>query len=276
MTSIIIPAHNEAATIGNNLTYLLEASKNLAVQIIIVCNGCHDKTAEIVNSFQNEFLCLETQVASKTFALNLGDQQATSYPRIYLDADVLLPQSSIEAIVKKLEEGYLAVAPEVKMDFTGCSWAVKAFYEIWLALPYCQAGMIGAGVYALSEQGRQRFDVFPNIIADDGYIRCLFSESERTAVKGVYSIVKAPKNLWCLIKIKTRSRLGRYELERKYPLLINNELKNYRSALKQYFFNVKKWPELSIYLIVNLISRLRAIYQTRTRYTQWERDESNR
>lgn len=276
MTSIIIPAHNEAKTIRFGIASLIETSAKLDLQIVVVCNGCTDNTAEIVKSMSSQLNCIETDIASKTHALNLGEQQATSYPRIYLDADVLLPQESIEAIVKKLEEGYLAVAPQVKMDFTGCSWAVRAFYEIWLALPYCQAGMIGAGVYALSEQGRQRFDVFPNIIADDGYIRCLFNESERTGIKDIYSIVKAPKNLWCLIKIKTRSRLGRYELEKKYPLLISNEIKNYRSALKQYFCDVKKWPELGIYVIVNLISRLRASYQIKTRYVQWERDDSNR
>ena len=275
MTSIIIPAHNEATTIGNNLTYLLEVSKNLAVQIIVVCNGCHDKTAEIVRSFE-EVLCIETDVASKTFALNLGDQQATSYPRIYLDADVLLPQTSIEAMVKKLEEGYLAVAPEVSMDYQGCSWAVRAYYEIWLDLPYVKAGMIGAGVYALSEQGRMRFERFPDLIADDGYIRCLFKEDERTIINDVYSIVKAPKDLWSLIKIKTRSRLGRFQLKQMYPHLISNEVKNYSKALEKYILDFFQWPKLIIYLLVNLVSRFRANHQFKSHSLIWERDESNR
>ncbi len=79
--------------------------------------------------------------------------------------------------------------------------------------------MIGVGIYALSEEGRRRFDKFPSIIADDGYVRRLFKPHERICVEECRSIVTAPSSLWGLIKIKTRSRLGRYELSEKFPEL---------------------------------------------------------
>ena len=64
------------------------------------------------------------------------------------------------------------------IDLRGSSLAVRAYYRIWLRLPYVREGMIGVGVYALSEEGRRRFGEFPEVIADDGYVRMLFS-SER-------------------------------------------------------------------------------------------------
>ena len=53
--------------------------------------------------------------------------------------------------------------------------------------------MIGVGVYALSEEGRRRFDEFPEVIADDGYVRMLFSGTERIRVDDAPSVrVYAP------------------------------------------------------------------------------------
>lgn len=46
------------------------------------------------------------------------------------------------------------------VNLDGASWAVRAYYDIWLSLPYCRSGMIRAGVYALSAAGRARFGDF--------------------------------------------------------------------------------------------------------------------
>lgn len=276
MISIIVPAHNEANSISDCLSSLLSASRSLDLQIIVVCNGCTDATPEIVKLLSPFILCVETNIPSKSHALNLGDERALYFPRIYLDADVILSIDAIQGIQNKLQQGYLAVAPEVKMDFSGCSWIVRAYYDIWLRLSYCQSGMIGSGVYALSKIGRQRFDCFPDIIADDGYVRCLFTEQERSVVKGVYSVVKAPKNFWNLIKIKTRSRLGRYELEQIFPDLLRNEHKDYFKAFKDYLYKPYFWPKLAVYFLVNVISRIRATKQLKRQFKQWERDDSNR
>lgn len=278
MPSIIIPAHNEESCIAKCLKSLLEYnSKFNSLQIIIVCNNCTDGTASIVKSFTPEVACIETDIASKVNAINEGEKIATSYPRIYLDADIILNINSIEAIINLFSnKNCLAGSVEAKMDLSNSSWFVKAFYDIWLALPYCKAGMIGSGVYALSEKGRSRFGEFPNIIADDGYVRCLFKDDERMVTKGYFALVNAPRDLLSLIKIKTRSRLGRYQLKDKFPNLLANETKDYQGTFKELIFNFQLWPKLTVYLGVNMISRLRAKYQYLTKQTTWERDESSR
>jgi len=82
--------------------------------------------------------------------------------------------------------------------------------------------------------------------------------------------------LLSLIKIKTRSRLGRYQLKDKFSELLSNEAKDFQGAFKSLCFDVTLWPKLLVYVGVNLISRIRARYQYITKQTKWERDESSR
>lgn len=275
--SIILPAHDEAAVIADSLASLMPQT-NAGDEIIVVCNGCTDDTAAIARRLEPRVIVLETPVASKTAALNLGDRHASAFPRIYMDADVRLGEGALDRIAQALEPGRrLAVSPAPVMDFSGANWAVRAYYDIWLALPYCKSGMLGAGVYALSEQGRQRFGQFPDLIADDGYVRALFKEHERGTAEGAHSIVRAPASLYWLVKIKRRSRLGQMELAARFPELISNEVKDYRGALRDVLRNPLKWPKLAVYLYVNLMSRMAARRRMAgPMHNRWEKDLSTR
>lgn len=278
MTSIIIPAHNEEKVIGKCLLALLPAVDQGEIQVIVVCNGCSDGTADIVRSFGRSIVCIETSIASKTNALNLGDETASGFPRIYLDADVVLSLETVRQVASVLSSGrYLAVAPKMEMDYGHSSWAVRSFYDVWQRLPYVKEGMIGTGVFALSAEGRSMFKKFPNVIADDGYIRALFKTSERTSVESCSALVRAPATIGSLIKIKTRSRLGRYELKKKMSHLLANEAKDYSGALMYIIRDIKLWPKIPIYLYVNIITRIRAkMYLQKNGTAGWERDESSR
>lgn len=277
MAAIIIPAYNESAVIERTILSLLD-QVSPDDEIIVSCNGCLDETAAIARRFEPRVKVLETAVSSKTVALNLADQQASCYPRIYMDADVRLSDGTLEKIKQALSgDRWLALSPSVMMDFSVASWAVRAYYDIWLSLPYCQSGMIGAGIYALNEAGRKRFGKFPDIIADDGYVRAVFRENERGRVEEAFSVVKAPASLYWLVKIKTRSRLGGMELARKYPELIANEEKKYLGSLCGVLRNPSRWPKFVVYVYVNVVSRILA----RRRFAalesyQWEKDVSSR
>ena len=278
MVSIVIPAHNEEATIGRCLDRLLCVGADASMQIIVSCNGCKDRTADVARKFGDRVTVVETDVASKVHAMNLGDDVAQGFPRFYMDADVVLAPHDIREVERTLESGsVLAAAPQMEMDFSNASWAVRAFYRVWMALPYTRSGMMGVGVYALSEEGRRRFGRFPDIIADDGYIRVLFKPQERAAVKAARSIVKAPATLAGLIKIKTRSRLGGFQLAKLYPELLENDDKSYSNAFWGILKSPSLWLCVPVYLFVNLTAKRRAVTQLQQldQYV-WERDESSR
>jgi len=278
VVSVIIPAHNEANVIANTLQALMAAVQDGIIELVVVCNGCSDNTVEVVRSFGTDVKCIETSVASKTNALNLGDEAASKFPRVYLDADIVLSIKSVMALAEELLNGdCLAASSVMQMDFRGSSWPVKSFYYIWQQLPYVKEGMIGTGLYALSEEGRERFDKFPDIIADDGFIRAMFKKDERVSVQQSHSNVRSPAKLSDLIKIKTRSRLGRYELAEKFPELMNREEKRYGSAFLVLLRKPSNWVKLPIYIYVNMVSRIRAKYQRKLHgFSCWERDSSSR
>src|ERR1700739_295220 len=87
MISIVIPARNESAVIARTLRAITTDALPDELDVIVVCNGCTDDTATIARGFGTAARVIETAVGNKTHALNLGDQSARSFPRIYVDAD---------------------------------------------------------------------------------------------------------------------------------------------------------------------------------------------
>lgn len=277
MSAIIVPAHNESGVIAAAIESLLRQVDDND-EVIVVCNGCKDETETIARHFEPRIAVISTPIPSKINALNLGDRCARTYPRIYMDADVRLADDALGLIKRTFADGrYLALSPEPSMDFGGSSWAVKAYYDIWLSMPFCKSGMIGAGIYALSEEGRKRFDHFPDVIADDGFVRALFKEHERGKVAGAKSIVRAPATLYWLMKIKSRSRMGQMQLANTYPELIRNEHKNYSGGLLGVLVTPANWPKAIIYLYVTVMSRVLARRQlANIAAYRWETDTSSR
>ena len=68
MISIIIPAHNESDVIRRCLESALAGVKSGELEVIVVCNGCLDNTAELARTFGECVTVIETDVASKSNA----------------------------------------------------------------------------------------------------------------------------------------------------------------------------------------------------------------
>ena len=119
MISIIIPAHNEGSVIARTLGSVMQGAGENELDIIVVCNGCRDDTAKVAKEFSPPVRVIETDIASKIAALNLGDQAARSFPRIYLDADVTITIDTIRAISKSLQNGALLAAPTPAFALNG-------------------------------------------------------------------------------------------------------------------------------------------------------------
>jgi glycosyltransferase involved in cell wall biosynthesis len=276
--SVVIPAHNEEAVIDRCLRSLTDGVKEGELEIAVACNGCTDRTAERARRFGGPVKVVETDVASKHGGLNLGDRAVTSFPRFYVDADVVLPLDSLRRVAEALETGpWVIAAPRIRVDLSDRPWSVRAFYEIWFRVPYFQHGMVGSGVYALSKKGRERFDEFPSIIADDGFARLACAPEERITVDSAHFIIRPPKTLKGIIEIKTRSRLGTYELKRKFPHLWRGEKRDFGSTARELLRRPSAWPAIPIYVFAVSMARWKAYRRLRAGdLTTWERDASSR
>jgi hypothetical protein len=92
-------------------------------------------------------------------------------------------------------------------------------------------------------------------------------------------VVLAPLTIPDLIKIKTRSRLGWYELRARFPELLAQEVgkRRYAGAWIGALANPSLWLAAIPYLYVNLLARRRASRQSRSLASyRWERDEGSR
>lgn len=278
MISIIVPAYNEEAVIERCLTSLTRDAQPGELEVIVACNGCHDRTAELARAFGEPVRVVETPQASKIAALNLGDQTATGFPRMFIDADVEVGLAEVRQVAALLDSGAaLAAAPAMRVDLTGASWAVRAWYGTWLRQPYHGRGMIGGGFYAMGEAGRARFDTFPNIIADDEFARSLFTADERATPENCFFTIRTPRTLGDVIKVKTRSRLGLYQLRKVMPELADNSRAKAPSGRRTWLARPWLWPAACVYVFVNVWTRIRAKRQLRSIDSyRWERDESSR
>jgi glycosyltransferase involved in cell wall biosynthesis len=278
MISVIIPAHNEAKVIERCLRAILESAKPGEVEVVVVPNGCNDGTAAAARRMGGPVRVLETEIASKSHALNLGDGAATGFPRFYLDADVVLGTEALRKVAGALRSGsLLAAAPRMRVNLKGTPWLVRAYYEVWTRLPYVSKGMIGSGVYALSEEGRKRFGSFPDIISDDGYVHLHFKPHERGTVKDCDFELTPPGNFRSLVGIKTRSQYGKYQLHRAYPELVGNDPRDYKESLRTFLRMPKLWPCIPVYCLVLFLARARSLFRYLAgRRRVWDRDESSR
>ena len=276
--SVVIPAHNEAAVIERCLEALTQGAAPGELEVLVVCNGCKDDTAERAARFSPVVQVLESPVASKNAALNMGDEHATSFPRFFLDADIVLPLADLRTVADVLRGGEIhGAAPRMEVDLSDRGWAIRAFYDVWMQTPYVTDNMLGCGVYAISENGRARFDQFPDIIADDCFIRLLFESGERKSVDEACFIMTPPETLWQLIHINVRRQVGMDEMAELYPSSTEGERGTQRKFLMGLLSQPRRWPAIALYVFAKFATL--AVYrwkQTQGRHKEWNRDDSSR
>lgn len=217
LVSVVIPAHDEEAVIGRCLSGLLRDAAPGELEVVVVCNGCTDATAAVARGFGG-VLVEDLPTAGKAAALDHGDAVARTLPRVFLDADVELTTDAVRRTAAVLaRDGVLAAAPEIRFDLRGASWGVRGFYRIYARGAWATNGLLGSGLYGLSADGRARFDRFPPIIADDFFIRTLFTDAEREVVAGAHFTIRPPRTLRALVRTRTRIFAGNREFRARYP-----------------------------------------------------------
>jgi glycosyltransferase involved in cell wall biosynthesis len=272
--AVIVPAYNEAAVIKRTLSPLRQAAVDGYIELIVVCNGCTDDTADVARSVPGVRV-VELEQGSKPAALNAGDAAATFWPRLYLDADIQISAAAVLAVLDRLAQGdVLAARPESRYDFDGASALVRCYYRARERVPQHKLAMWGAGAYGVSAKGHQRFGVFPMVTGDDFFVDTQFDADEKVVVATEPSVVKTPADATSLLAILRRSHRGTAELSadgHRPAARMGNKGLDTAVTVVRTIRGPQSAVDGAVYIAMALAKRLTA------RQTQaWERDESSR
>ncbi len=229
--SIILPASNEAGLIGACLQSVLNSVTQtpMPVEVIVIANACNDATARVARGFQTPFcvrgwslVVVETATPGKLNALNHGDRLATGGMRAYLDADVILSPDLLAQLYQALDRPEAVYASgRVRLSRAESAFS-RAYGRIYQQVPFMRTGVPGCGLFAVNVHGRKRWQVFPDIIADDTFVRLHFTPDERVLLDAPYDwpLVEGMRNL---VKVRRRQDLGVIEIKRLFPELLAND-----------------------------------------------------
>ena len=277
MTTVIVPAHNEAGSIGATLD-ALRPQLDDDDELLVVCNGCTDGTADIARARAPEARVVEIATPSKAAALDAGDEQASSFPRLYLDADIELAPGSLDALASALEDGGLWLAsPRARHVLAESTAPVRSYYRIWSRLPSVRDDTVGKGCYAVNAQGRACFDRFADVLGDDHFVRDAVPPARRRVVADAVSTIQAPRTLPAVLRRKVRTLEGNAALDRTGEQAVRRA----RSRQRQWLGVVAECPplalDLPVFLGVSLSARALVMWRRRRgrEGVEWSRDDTH-
>jgi len=284
LVSVVVPAHDEARVLERCLRPLAGLASSGEAEIVVVANGCSDDTAQVARSFPG-VRAIELAAASKSAALNAGDDVAETLPRIYLDADIVITAEAVRALTGALAGPRpLVAAPRVVFRTAGRPWPVRAFYQAYTRMPYVTEGLVGLGVYAVNAAGRARFDRFPTLMGDDLFVQRHFQPDERVVLPDHAFVVETPRTLRSLVQVRTRTATGNRQLAAAVHDVALADggtgpdafARSTGASLRGLGATLLREPALlpaaAVYCGVTAASR----WSARHRSVRWERDETTR
>jgi len=272
--TVLIPAHNEEAVITRTLLALLRKHRGSTdFNIIVVCNGCSDRTADLVRERFPVVTVIELEEGSKIAALNAGLGAAPFGPVLLLDADIELDTAGAHALLAAARHtGIEAAIGRMQIDTTGASWLVRSFYRVWLEHPYLRNGKFAAAI-ALSVAGRARVGTLPRVTADDTYLRRLIPAERVALVESVRFVVRVPRKITTLVRVRSRSHRGTRQLAAHTLQGPGAQGAEARGLIRNVCLHPSLWLAAPVYAGVTVAAR---ILSRLSSGALWERDQTSR
>ncbi len=225
MISVIIPANNEEGYIGECLDLLLASDPPAKgpMQAIVVANGCSDDTvgeasaripAFAAKSWQLDVLDLKE--GGKVGALNASEEAILHPIRVYIDADIHVTPPLMAQLAEALdrpEPAYAGGRPGIRR---AQSFVSERYARFWEKLPFMATGVPGCGVFGVNPAGRARWGDFPQVIADDTFVRYNFAPHEMHGVPATYSW-PITEGFASLVRVRRRQDEGLEEIRTRFP-----------------------------------------------------------
>lgn len=123
--SVVIPAHNAAATIGEQLSALAGQRWDGGWEIVVIENGSTDRTAEEVEAKRallgDRLRLVQSERAGASFARNLGVSEARADHIAFVDADDVVGDGWLAAMAAVLRRHGFATGP-LELDRLNPRW----------------------------------------------------------------------------------------------------------------------------------------------------------
>jgi len=121
--SFVVPAHNEETLLGRTVASIRAAAEATGreYEIIVVDDDSTDRTAEIAR----EQGCRVVQVRLRQIGAvrNAGAAQAGGETLVFVDADTVLPEATLAAALRALDEGAIGGGASLAFDGPTAFWA---------------------------------------------------------------------------------------------------------------------------------------------------------
>ncbi|MGN6331353.1 MAG: glycosyltransferase [Motilibacteraceae bacterium] len=272
VVGVAIPAHDEEHQLPRLLARLATPAMAGRLDVVVVCNGCDDATADVARAEAPWARVVEIPQASKPAALDVADSMLSAWPRVYLDADVLIDGADVVALAGSLRPPMLAAAPTVRNDTGRSSRLVRHYYRASeLAALRCRS-VNGSGAIAVSREGRARFGAWPDVLADDFFLDTRFSDVEKLRTPHAHVDVVAPAGLDDLVRRKIRVQAGNAEVRRRHPTAFVPAPTSVLELVRQH---PRRSLDLALFAAVSAWCRLvLAVRGARGVQTTWQRDAS--
>ena len=270
---VVVPAHNEQAVLGRLLDALGPWTTDDELEVVVVANGCTDRTAEIARSYRGVRV-IELAEGNKQAAMRAGAARAGEGPIVFVDADVVVSRRDVQKLVEAVSAPHiLAAAPRRVLDLEGASPVVRSYYRVWTSLPVVVSGLFGRGVIALAPEGYLRVADLPMFIADDLALSESFRPDERRLVGDSEVRVVGPRRLADLVRRRRRISLGVREFESHTPRRERTTLVTLWALVRR---DPLRLPDIAVFLGVTVVTRLAVARDSETSRGEWLRDESSR
>jgi GT2 family glycosyltransferase len=283
--SIIIPAHNEANALPGLLSALLDQDvRGHRLQIVVAVNGSSDLSGSVARGFRQEFgaighqlVVVEIETASKAAALNEGERHATSFPRIYLDADIEISPDAIRRTIEVLSSTTKPrlAAPRVEVAENSSAFG-RRYGRVWSRLPYVRSHVPGVGFYAVNAPGRSRWWRFPTRVgADDKYVRLHFDLDEVVVIDDVSFTIYLPERVNELLRVRARWNDLNRQIARNCPGLNRRDRSRWVSSARFLAATPSLWLDIPAFLVVWIAGRWLSLFSFVGSKERWFRADSS-
>lgn len=261
---VAIPVHDGQDCLAATLQALARQGDLETLTILVLCNGCRDRSAEIARQagclFERcaGYEVLELPAIGRCGALKiaLGRCRDDRIGLAVLDQDAVLSPGAFAAVRAAFESGrhFATLRPRPRRSN---SRLVRAYYRFWLALDYVQRSPATIGFYAVSAQGLANVTDLPSVHSDDKYLRLRISPAERFRIESEWYRVEPQRSFVALVRDRARYNRGNRELACLSPRQNSNDLP--RHAVADLHAALRRPGDGLAFIATILLSRLYAV-----------------